>query len=173
MKPIWTRFTRILRSTTDPGYERMGLNPNSTPPTGGKQRIGLQLKNLHLPPPFVTRKMLSRPSASKGRDENHLQLLDDPCPCPFLLLRFSHPSYPKPAMIRNTLTFTTMDHFETYTTTFPIRSRRHRSSTIPGATLHVRIYRVHYPSFGPIFELEKCLGSSCSVDMSQGSAIIL
>ena len=34
----------------------------------------------------------------------------------------------------------TMDHFETYTTTFPIRSRRPRSSTIPGATLHPAIY---------------------------------
>ena len=33
-----------------------------------------------------------------------------------------------------------MDHFETYTTTFPIRSRRLRSSTIPGVTLHPAIY---------------------------------
>ena len=33
-----------------------------------------------------------------------------------------------------------MDHFETYTTTFPIRSRRLSSSTIPGATLHPAIY---------------------------------
>lgn len=36
--------------------------------------------------------------------------------------------------------FVTMDHFETYTTAFPIRSRRLRSSTIPGATLHPAIY---------------------------------
>ena len=33
-----------------------------------------------------------------------------------------------------------MDHFETYKTTFPIRSRRLRSSTIPGVTLHSAIY---------------------------------
>ena len=33
-----------------------------------------------------------------------------------------------------------MDHLETYTTTFPLRSRRLKSSTIPGATLHPAVY---------------------------------
>jgi hypothetical protein len=33
-----------------------------------------------------------------------------------------------------------MDYFETYTTTVPLRSRRQKSSTVPGATLHPAIY---------------------------------
>ena len=57
-----------------------------------------------------------------------------------LSVRFHHPSHPKLDVSLRFLTSITMDHFETYKTTFPIRSRRLRSSAIPGATLHPAIY---------------------------------
>lgn len=61
-----------------------------------------------------------------------------------LLVRFLHQSYPRLPISLNDLTFITMNHFETYSTTFPIRSRLFSSSTIPGVTLHPAIYSTSF-----------------------------